>query len=118
MTGPVVPLALEGARVRLFPGFGWWRAVQGSGQFGRNADAEMMLFDAGSALLSQDLFAGFWRDEAMDLDWLGDFVRDPAMHGMIELLHGATEADEADDGEEMYSRRDLATLGSDMRDDY
>jgi hypothetical protein len=87
-----------------------------SGRQGRNSDAELMLFDAGRAIVSQDLFAGFWRDEAAGLAWIEDFLCDPHMEEMIaELLLPETDHEEEEE-EIHYSRRELATCGSDVMD--
>jgi hypothetical protein len=88
-----------------------------SGRKGRNSEAEDMVFDAGGAMRSEDLFAGFWRDEAGDMDWLEDFVCDPHMVELIGLLL-APEEDEEEEQEIHYSKRDLATFGSDVIEKY
>jgi len=117
MSGSVVPIGLEGAKVRLLPGFAWWRALNLSGRLGRNLDAENMLFDAARSIRSADLVAGFWRDDAGDMDWLDDFLCDPTMAGMIEVLN-APQEDEDDEPEIHYNRKDLAQFGSDVIEQY
>jgi hypothetical protein len=117
MSGAVVPMAFDGALVRLFPGFAWWQAMNASGRKGWNSDAQYMVFDAGSAMRSGDLVAGFWRDEAGDMDWLEDFVCDPHLVDMIEVLQ-APEEDEDEVEEIHYSKRELTTFGSDVIEKY
>jgi hypothetical protein len=117
MSGSTVPMAFDGAQVRLFPGFAWWRSMHVSGLKGRNSHAETLVFDAGSAMRSEDLVAGFWRDEAGDMDWLEDFVCDPHLVEMIGMLL-APEDDEEEEQEIYYSRRDLATLASGVAEKY
>jgi hypothetical protein len=98
-------------------GFAWWRAMTQAGRLGRSSDAEKMLFDAGRSIFSVDLFAGFWRDEASDMDWLEDFLCDPATDEMFEILV-LPETDEEEPEEEIhYDRRALVTLGSDVVED-
>jgi hypothetical protein len=117
MSGGVAPMAFEGETVRLFAGFAWWRAMTQQGRLGRCSDAEKMLFDAGRSILSADLFAGFWRDEAVDMDWLEDFLCDPATDEMFETLV-LPETDEEEPEEDIhYSRSQLATVGSDVVED-
>jgi len=117
MSVSVAPVAIEGPMVRMFAGFDWWRSMTVTGRFGRNSDAEIMLFDAARSIVSADLFAGFWRDEARGMDWLQDFLCDPHMGEMVESLL-APEIDEEEVEEEFhYDRRALCTLGSDVVED-
>jgi hypothetical protein len=117
MSGSVVPIGLEGAKVRLLPGFAWWRALMTHGLAGRNSVAEDMVFDAARSIRSADLVAWFWRDEGGDMDWLDDFLCDPIVAGMIEDLI-APEEDEEVEPEIYYSRKDLAQFGSDVVERY
>jgi hypothetical protein len=66
---------------------------------------------------SEDLVAGFWRDEAGDMDWLEDFVCDPHLMEMIGVLL-APEVEEEEEEEIHYSKRDLTTFGSDVIEKY
>jgi len=114
MSGGGAPMAFEGETVRLFAGFAWWRAMTQAGRLGGSSDAENVLFDAGRSIFSADLFAGFWRDEAGGMDWLDDFLCDPATDEMFETLV-LPEIDEEEPEEDIhFSRSELATLGSDV----
>jgi len=109
-----IPFALDGAIVRLFPGFARWRAVEAAARSGRDFETEQMLFDAGRSILSVDLFAGFWRDEAGDMDWLEDFLCDPAVERMVADLQSPPEEEE--EAEALYTKTYLVTVGNDMSD--
>jgi hypothetical protein len=110
-----LPYVLDGVLARLMPGDRRSLAI-GPGRLGRGGAAEAVLFDAGATIWTTDLFAGFWRDEASDMDWLGDFLCDKAMDNFIETL--ASPPAEEDEPEEMYAKAQLTTLGSDVVDDY
>jgi|GEM_PF-2991357 hypothetical protein len=105
----------DGAVARLFPGTNASLAV-GPGGLGRGGAAAVMLFAAGDAIWTDDLFAGFWRDEAGGMDWRTDFKCDPAFDHMLDILASPPEEDE--EPEEMYARNQLATLGSEIMDEY
>lgn len=75
-----------------------------------------LLFAAGAAIWSQDLFAAYWREEAGTLDWKADFLCDPATDALFERL-SAPDEDEAEDDEILYSKSYLTTLGSEIMDD-
>jgi hypothetical protein len=109
-----VPVKLDGPKVQLFPGFAQSRAVSSPARLAQDDVAEHFLFDAGGAIQSIDLFAGFWREEAVDMDWLEDFLCDVQLQQTIEVLMAPPEEEE--EVEEMYSRRDLTTLGSEVID--
>jgi hypothetical protein len=115
MTYPGLPMACDGARVRLFPGYA---ALRAGGRAGRQAgedDADIMVFAASQGIVSADLLAGFWRHDAATMDWLADFLCDPDMDRLIvDLQVPDDEAEE--EQEEIYDRRGLTTLGSDVMD--
>jgi hypothetical protein len=110
-----LPYVLDGAVARLFPGAARSLAC-GPGRLGRGGVPETVLFDAGSGIGGADLFAVFWRDEASHMDWLTDFLCDPEMDHTLEVLAAPPVEDE--EPAELYSRRDLTTLGSDVIDNY
>ncbi len=77
--------------------------------------ASATTFEAGGTIRTLDLFAAFWRDEAPAMDWLRHFLCDPATDALVERLANPPEdADEED--EILYSRSQLATLGSEIID--
>jgi hypothetical protein len=115
MSDARLPFRLDGPMARLFPGACASLAI-GPGWLGRGGPAAVMLFSAGDAIWTHDLFAGFWRDEADGMDWRTDFKCDPAFDHMLESLASPPEEDE--EPEEMYARSQLTTLGSDIVDDY
>ncbi len=114
MTEMGQPYEVIGAQARLVPGRAGSLAV-GPGRLGRGGAAAVVVFDAAAKIASQDLFAGFWRDEATDMDWLGDFLCDTAMDEFFERL--ANPPAEEEEPEEMYARAQLTTLGSEVVDD-
>jgi len=114
MISHAVPVKLDGPVVQLFPGFAQSRAVSSPARIGQDDVAEHFLFDAGGAIQTTDLFAGFWRNDAVDMDWLEDFLCDVQLQRTIEVLMAPPEEEE--EVEEIYSRRDLTTLGSEVVD--
>ena len=114
----------DGGNVRLFAGFARWRATEAARRSGRDLVIEHMLFDAGRPIRSADPFAMFWRDQAVEMDWLGDFLCNPAVAEMMATLRalearlGAPEHHEEEEEEEMlFTKSMLVTTGMDM-DDY
>ena len=75
-----------------------------------------ILFDAGRGIFSLDLLPAFWREEATQLDWLTHFLCDPAFD--LLLAHLANPPEEDLEADVMFSRSQLATLGSDVMDQY
>ncbi len=115
MIGAAVPVRVDGPTIKLFPGFSRSLAVSGPARLSQNILAEQLVFDAGRSIRQIDLFRLFWRDEAIEMDWLEDFLCNPDMERFIQtLLNPPPEEEEA---EELYSKRDLSTLGSDVVDD-
>jgi hypothetical protein len=109
-----MPVACEGTRVRLFPGYAKLRIGGRAGRQSGEEEADIMLFAASQGLVSADLIAGFWRDDAAGMDWLEDFLRDPDMARLILSLQGEDAAEEEEEApEEYYDRRGLGTLGAD-----
>ena len=90
--------------------------AHGPGQPGRDGVAGQILFDAGKGIHRLELFAAFWREEATGMDWLVDFLCDPEMDRLIAALSNPAEDEEED--EILYSKRQLVTLGSEVMDDY
>ena len=90
--------------------------ARGPGQLGRDGAAGALLFDAGAAIFGLDLFAAFWRAEAAAMDWLSDFLCDPEMDVLIAALSNPAEDEEEE--EILYSKRQLVTLGSEALEDY
>ena len=115
MAAADLAFATEGARVTLrsAPGVS---LVPGPGRFGRLGASGSMLFEAGAGIYGLDLFAAFWRDETAAMDWLRDFLCDPEMDLLIEQL--ANPPEEEEEAELLYSRSQLATLGSEVMDEY
>jgi len=114
MTDPAMPAIFEGAVVHLLPGYACWRALSQGRRTGAPFGVDQMLFEAGRSLVSGDLFAGFWRDEAADMDWLEDFLCDPATEKMVLDLLAPPEEEEV--VESLYTKTYLVTLGSDVMD--
>ncbi len=106
----------DGAHVRMFAGFARWLAVQVALQRGRDVVVEQMLFDAGRSIRSADLLAGFWRDEAVEMDWLGDFLCDPETNQMMAVLQAPQEDEDEEEEEMLYTKSMLVTTGTDMYD--
>ncbi len=114
----------DGGTVRMFAGFARWRATHAALGSARDLVVEQMLFDAGRSIRSADLFAGFWRDEAAEMDWLGDFLCHSGTAEMMAMLQAledklkAPERHEEDEEEEMlFTKSMLVTTGMDM-DEY
>ena len=68
-------------------------------------------------------FAGFWRDEAVEMDWLEDFLCNPATDEMVATLQAiaarrsAPETRDEDEEEDMlFTKSMLVTTGTDMYD--
>ena len=113
----------DGGTVRMFAGFARCRATQAAMQSGGDVVVEQMLFDAGRPIRSADPFAMFWRDEAEEMDWLEDFLCNPAVATMLETLQAleaklrGPEHHEEDEEEEMlFTKSMLVTTGMDMAD--
>jgi hypothetical protein len=109
-----LPYVLDGSLARLMPA-GARSLAAGPGRLGRGGAAAAVLFDAGAEIGGQDLFAGFWRDEATDMDWLEDFLCDAATDDFFDKLAHPPAPEE--EPEEMYAKAQLTTLGSDVVDD-
>ena len=107
--------ALNGPTVRLTPARDASLA-RGPGQLGRDGVPGAVLFHAGGGIVGLDLFAAFWREEALAMDWLVDFLCDPEMDALIAVL--SNPAEEEDEEEILYSKRQLTTLGSEVMDEY
>ena len=73
-----------------------------------------MLFDAGQSMFSGDLIAGFWRDEAADLDWLEDFLCDPATDQMMAQLLAPPKEEDFEEEEMLFTKSQLVTTGMEM----
>jgi hypothetical protein len=111
----------DGGIVRMFAGFARWRVAQVALQ--RDVLVEQISFDAGHSIRSADLLAGFWRDEAVGMDWVEDFLCNPATYEMMATLqameirlrspemHGEEEEEEM-----LYTKSMLVTTGMDMAD--
>ena len=112
MIGQTEPAIFDGATVRLFAGAARWMEAQAPRR-GRHV-ADLLLFDAGRSIVSADLLAGFWREEAVDMDWLEDFLCDPATDRMIAILQSPPEEEEEE--EILYSKTHLVTVGTEMDD--
>ena len=110
----VVPFVLDGMAARRAPARGASLAL-GPGQRGRDPGA-CILFDAGAAIATQDLFAAFWRDELPVMDWFDDFLCDEAMDVFLARL--ANPPPEEEEPEMMYSKSQLATVGSDVMEQF
>ncbi len=74
-------------------------------------------FHAAHPDLGDDLFAAYWRDEAVQLEWLRDF--DPAgeLAGLMRIL--LTPEDEMEEAleREVYFKSGIGTLGGDLPPD-
>ncbi len=99
--------------MRLFPGYSALRVGGRAGRQGGEGEADIMLFAASRGIVSADLIAGFWRDDAATMDWLGDFLCDPDMERLIVDLR-VPEEEEEEEEVAFYDRRGLATTGSEM----
>ena len=108
------PYVLDGLIARLAPARGASLAF-GPGQRGRDAGGSI-LFAAGTGIWTLDLLPAFWRDELPGMDWFRDFLCDPEMDEF--LAHLANPPPEEEEPEMMYSKSQLATVGSDVMDDY
>jgi hypothetical protein len=106
----------EGTTVRMFAGFARWRAYQAALRNDRDLAVEQMSFDAGKSIVSMDLFAGFWRNEATEMDWLGDFLCDPATNEMMAVLQEPEARDVWDEDEMVFTKSQLVTTGTEMAD--
>ena len=84
------------------------------GAVGRGGIAAVVLFAAGNGIYTLDLFTAYWADEAPGLDWLRDFLCDPATDAFLDRL--ARPPDEEDEPEILYTRSQLVTLGSEVID--
>ena len=114
MTGQGTLAVFDGATVWMFAGFARWRATQAALRHGRDLLVEQMLFDAGRGMFSGDLIAGFWRDEAVELDWLEDFLCDPAMDQMMARLLAPPKEEEFEEEEMLFTKSQLVTTGMEM----
>jgi hypothetical protein len=112
MSQQALPMACEGTRVRLLPGYAKLRIGARAGRQSGEEEADNMLFAAGRGIGASDLIAGFWRDEATSMDWLEDFLRDPDMARLILDLQEDNEEEE-EVREEHYDRRGLCQFGAD-----
>ncbi len=101
--------------VRMVPGFARAAALAGLNRPGRNVLAEQLLFDAARAIDAMDLFGPFLNEEVYGLDWLDHYLCDSAMSAFIAELQKPAEEEQRP--EELFSKRNLATLGSDVMDD-
>ena len=104
----------EGGVVRLFPGFARWRTTEVARSMGRVLAVEEMLFDAGKSMASADLLAGFWREDAAGMDWLEDFLCDPATEQLVLDLLAPPVEEEPE--ESLYTKSYLVTMGTEMSD--
>ena len=109
-----VPYSLDGVVARLSPAKDASLAF-GPGQRGPQAAASI-LFAAGAGMMTLDLFAAFWRDELPRMDWFADFLCDREMDEFLFRL--ANPLPEEEEPEMMYSKAQLATVGSDVMQDY
>ncbi len=116
MSGQAELAVFDGAIVRMFVGFARWRSVQAARRSGRELAVEQMLFEAGRSIVTADLFAGFWRDEAGEMDWLEDFLCDPAMDEMMGALQAPEKEEDFDEPEMLFTKTMLVTTGTDMYD--
>ncbi len=106
---------LDGAAARLNPGIGRSLAT-GPGQLGRAGAAGVVVWNASTDIVPQDLIAGFWRDEAGQIDWLTGYLCDAETIEVFEVL-GQPERP-FDEPEELYSRASMNTLESDPQAEY
>jgi hypothetical protein len=111
----------DGGIVRMFAGFARCRAAQAALQ--RDVLVEHISFDAGQSIRSADLLAGFWRDEAAEMDWVVDFLCNPATYEMMaglqanEIRLRSPEMHGEEEEEEMlFTKSMLVTTGMDMAD--
>ena len=88
----------------------------GPGQLGRAGAAGAVVWHAAIGIHGQDLIAGFWREEAGDIDWLKGYLCDPTMVNLFETL--AEPENPFDEAEELYSSKSMNSLGSEMDGDY
>ncbi len=109
-----VPYVLDGLVARLSPALGASLAL-GPGQRGRDAGGSI-LFAAGAGIWTVDLLESFWRDELPGMNWFADFLCDPATDEFLATL--ANPPAEEEEPEMMYSKSQLATVGSDVMDEY
>jgi len=116
MTGPGGLAVFDGATVWMFAGFARWRAIQAARRRGRDLLVEQTLFDAGQSMFSGDLMAFFWRDEAAELDWLDDFLCDPATDQMMAQLLAPPKEDVFEEEEMLFTKSQLVTTGMEMSD--
>ncbi len=116
MTGHDGLAVIDGATVWMFAGFARWRAAQAARRDRREMLAEQMLFDAGRAMFSGDLFAVFWRDDAAELDWLGDFLCDPATDEMMAQIQAPPKEESFEEEEMLFTKSALVTTGMEMSD--
>jgi hypothetical protein len=124
MTEQAELAVFDGGNVRLFAGFARSRAMQAALRSGRDLVVEQMLFDAGRPIRSGDPFAMFWRDEAVEMDWLEDFL---CNQGTVEMmaslqaieakLHAPEHQGEEEEEEMLFTKSMLVTTGMDM-DEY
>ena len=108
------PYRLDGVVARLSPAVGASLA-SGPGQRGREAGGSI-LFAAGAAIDTQDLFAAFWRDELPGMNWFTDFLCDEEVDSLLYCLANPPTEDE--EAEILYSKAQLATVGSDVIEVY
>jgi hypothetical protein len=106
----------DGAHVWMFAGFARLRAALAVRRGEHELVIEQMLFDAGGSLRSGDLFAGFWRDEAVEMDWLEDFLCDPATDEMMTVLKAPPIEESYENEEMLFTKTQLVTTGMGMAD--
>ena len=109
-----LPYAVDGLLTRLAPAAGASLAC-GPGQRGRDAGGSI-LFAAGAGIYRLDLFAAFWRDEPPRMNWFTDFLCDAEMDAFLFRL--ANPPPEEQEAEMMYSKSQLATVGSDVMEQF
>jgi hypothetical protein len=95
------------------PGFPEKAISSAPGQLGPGGAASVMIFDVGHGMLDTDLVTRFFDEDADGLEWVRDFLCDPAMDRTIErLVRPEDEEEEFEVPEELYSRSETAQFGA------
>jgi hypothetical protein len=69
-------------------------ALRGPGHFGRDGAEGVLIFNASQSGRTIDLVKQFYAEEIHSLDWLEDYLRDPAITHLVRDLISPPEEEE------------------------